>query len=73
MGLLSNIAQGIRSLFGRDRIERDMDDELREFVEASIADKLRRGMSVEQAARAARVEMGSSNAVKHHIYSATWE
>ena len=41
MGLLSNIAQGIRSLFHRDRIERDMDDELRGFVEASTADKLR--------------------------------
>ena len=73
MGLLSNIAQGIRSLFHRDRIEREMDDELRGFVEASTADKLRRGMPAEQAARAARVEMGSSNAVKHNICSATWE
>jgi hypothetical protein len=73
MGLLSNIARGIRSLFHRDRIEREMDDELRGFVEASTADKLRRGMSAEQAARAARVEMGSSNAVKHNICSATWE
>src|ERR1700744_1825985 len=73
MGLLSNIAQGIRSLFHRDTIEREMDDELRGFVEASTSEKLRRGLSVEQAARAARVEMGSSNAVKHNIYSATWE
>jgi predicted permease len=73
MGLLSNIARGIRSLFHRDRIEREMDDELRGFVEASTADKLRRGMPAEQAARAARVEMGSSNAVKHNICSATWE
>jgi predicted permease len=73
MGLLSNIAQGIRSLFHRDRIERDMDDELRGFVEASTADKVRRGMPAEQAARATRIEMGSSNAVKHHIRSATWE
>ena len=73
MGLLSNIARGVRSLFHRDRIEREMDDELRGFVEASTADKLRRGMPAEQAARAARVEMGSSNAVKHNIYSATWE
>ena len=73
MGLLSNIAKGLRSLFQRNRIEREMDDELREFVEASTADKLRNGMPLEQAARAARIEMGSSNAVKHHIYSATWE
>src|ERR1700733_7853218 len=73
MGLLNNFARGIRSLFHRDRIEREMDDELRGFVEASTADKLRRGMPAEQAAHAARVEMGSSNAVKHNIHSATWE
>ena len=73
MGLLSNIAQGIRSLFHRNRIEREMDDELRGFLEASTADKLRRGMPADQAARTARVEMGSSNAVKHNIHSATWE
>jgi predicted permease len=73
MRLLNNIALGIRSLFHRDSIERDMDDELRGFVEASTADKVRRGMPAEQAARAARIEMGSSNAVKHHIRSATWE
>src|ERR1700743_2787128 len=73
MGLLGNIAHGIRSLFQRDRIEHDMDDELRGFVEAPTEDKLRRGSPAEQAARAARVEMGSSNAVKHHIRSATWE
>src|SRR5580698_3950517 len=73
MGLLSNISQGIRSLFHRDSIEREMDDELRGFVEASTADKVRHGMPAEQATRAARIEMGSSNAVKHHIRSATWE
>ena len=73
MGLLGNIAQGIRSLFRGQAIERDMDDELREFIDASTAEKARRGMPAEQAAYAARVEMGSANAVKHHIRSATWE
>ncbi len=73
MGLLDNIAQGIRSLFRRQAIEHDMDAELREFIDASTAEKVRRGMPAEEAARAARVEMGSANAVKHHIRSATWE
>jgi hypothetical protein len=50
-----------------------MDDELRGFVEASTAEKLRRGMPAEQAARAALVEMGSANAVKHQVRSAGWE
>jgi predicted permease len=73
MGLLDNIAQGLRSLFRRQAIEHDIDAELREFIDASTAEKVRRGMPAEQAARAARVEMGSANAVKHHIRSATWE
>jgi predicted permease len=73
MGLLGNVAQGIRSLFRRPALEREMDDELREFIDASTAEKVRRGMSVEQATHAACVEMGSTNAVKHHIRSATWE
>ncbi|MGA7857620.1 MAG: ABC transporter permease [Terracidiphilus sp.] len=73
MGLLDNIAQGMRSLFRRTAQERDMDEELREFVHVSAAEKMRRGIPAEQAAYAARVEMGSANAVKHRIQSATWE
>ena len=73
MELLNNIAHGVVSLFRRQAIEHDMDAELREFIDASTAEKVSRGMPAEQAARAARVEMGSANAVKHHIRSATWE
>jgi predicted permease len=50
-----------------------MDEELGAFQEASTADKLRRGMTADEAARVARVEMGSSNSVKHHIRSGAWE
>jgi hypothetical protein len=50
-----------------------MDEELSAFVEASTADKLRRGMTPDEAVHAARAEMGSANAVKHHIRSAAWE
>ena len=73
MALFGNVAQGIRSLFRRQVLEHEMDDELREFIDASTAEKVKRGMPAEQAAHAARVEMGSANAVKHHIRSATWE
>jgi putative ABC transport system permease protein len=73
MRLLSNLMSGVRSLFQKSAIEREMDEELRGFVEASTADKLRRGMTPDRALRAARVEMGSANAVKHHIRSGAWE
>jgi putative ABC transport system permease protein len=73
MGLRSNVVQGLRSLFRKRAIEREMDEELSAFVEASTTDKLRRGMTPDEAVRAARAEMGSANAVKHHIRSAAWE
>jgi predicted permease len=73
MGLFGNISAGLRALMGRTRVEGEMDEELRGFVDASAEDKRRAGLSPEQATRAARVEMGSTNAVKHRIRSAGWE
>jgi predicted permease len=73
MGLFGNISAGLRSLIVRSRVEREMDEELHGFLEASTEDKKRAGMAPEQAASAARVEMGSTHAVKHHIRSAGWE
>ncbi len=73
MRLLSNATRGFRSLFRKDAIESEMDEELSGFVEASMADKVRSGMTPDQAIRAARAEMGSANAVKHHIRSGAWE
>jgi hypothetical protein len=73
MSLRSNVVRGLRSLFRKGAIESEMDEELSAFVDASTADKLRRGMTLDEAGRAARVEMGSTNAVKHHIRSGAWE
>jgi putative ABC transport system permease protein len=50
-----------------------MDEELRGYLDAAVKDKVRSGMSQEEALRAARVEMGSMDAVKEEIRSAGWE
>ena len=50
-----------------------MDEELREYLDAAAKDKMRSGMSREEATRAARVEMGSVDAVKEEIRSVGWE
>ena len=73
MGLFGNIATGLRALLGRKNAEREMDEELSAFLDASAEDKRRTGMTPEQAAHAARIEMGSTNAVKHKVWSARWE
>jgi len=73
MGIFANLSAGLRSLLGSRRVEHEMDEELRGFLESSAEQKMRAGMTPEQAARAARVEMGSANAVKHRIRSTGWE
>jgi putative ABC transport system permease protein len=50
-----------------------MDEELNGYLDAAVKDKMRSGMSQEDALRAARVEMGSVDAVKEEIRSAGWE
>lgn len=73
MNFLSNLYRGLRSLFQKSRVDRELDDELAAFAEASAADKERAGMSREAAIRAARIEIGSVAAVKHKVWSARWE
>jgi len=73
MGFIKSIAGGLRSLMVRKRVEGEMDEELRGFLDASAEEKRRAGMNADDALRAARVEMGSANAVKHQVWSARWE
>lgn len=73
MPMLTNLIRGIKSLLRSENVERDLDDELQGFLDESIADKQRNGHSPQQAEHLAHVEMGSTNAVKHHIRSVGWE
>ncbi|WP_263350784.1 ABC transporter permease [Acidicapsa acidisoli] len=73
MNLLSNLKSGLQSLFHKQLIDRELNEELQSYLEASAADKQRSGMSPEAAQRAARAEMGSHNSVKHQVWSSRWE
>lgn len=73
MGILKSFASGVRGIFRKASVEREMDEELRDFMAASTAEKVKGGMDAEAAARAARIEVGSANAVKHRIRVAGWE
>jgi putative ABC transport system permease protein len=70
---LNSIVAGIRALFRKKQEEGEMDEELRGYLDAAAEDKMRSGMSQEEALRAARVEMGSVEAVKEEIRGAGWE
>jgi predicted permease len=50
-----------------------MDEELRFYLEAAVEEKMRNGIRYPEALRAAKVEMGSMEAVKQEIRSSGWE
>ena len=70
---LRSVVAGLRTLFRKKQAEREMDEELRGYLDAAVKDKTRSGIGQDEALRAVRVEMGSVEAVKDEIRSAGWE
>ncbi len=73
MNWFTNFARGIAALFHPRRVERELDEELRAYLDASAVHKQRNGMTQEEARRAASAELGSANSVKHQVWSSRWE
>jgi predicted permease len=73
MNPLTNLITGLKSLLFKRRVDRDLDEELQSYLEASVADKQRSGLSRKAARRLAKVEIGSQSSVKHQVWSSRWE
>jgi predicted permease len=73
MNWLTNLQTGLRSLFSKQRVDRELDEELQGYLEASAAHKQRSGMSPDSARHLARIEMGSRGSVKHQVWTSRWE
>ena len=73
MPLLDRLVSGFTALLRKDGDERDLDEELRAFLDADVDERMRSGMSREDAVRAARAHIGSLEAVKDHTRDAGWE
>jgi predicted permease len=73
MKLTSRLAGGLRALFHRHQVEAELDDELGEFLQRTIERNISRGMGVEEATRAARIEIGSIDVVKEQVRDVGWE
>ena len=54
----------LRRLFGRRRLEADLDKELRFHLESQVADKVRSGISEAEARRLTRLEFGGMEQIK---------
>src|SRR5436309_16041519 len=73
MSLLRNIKSGLRSLFRKDQVDRELNEELGAYLEMEAAEKLKQGMSRKDAVRAVRLERGGLELAKEVVRSARWE
>src|SRR6185312_15944523 len=73
MSLLRHLAAGLRSLFQRDRVSRELDEEISVYLEMEAAEKRKQGMNREQALRSVRLERGTLQAAREVVRSGGWE
>jgi MacB-like periplasmic core domain len=73
MSLLRNLGSGLRSLFRKEQVNRELDEELRSYFEMAAEEKIRPGMSPREARRAVRLEHGHVDTTKELVRSAGWE
>jgi putative ABC transport system permease protein len=73
MAWLRSIASGLRSLFRKEQVDRELDDELRGYLEMAAEEKVKQGMSSKEATRAVRLEQGGLESAKETVGAAGWE
>jgi hypothetical protein len=70
MSMTSRLASFVRNLVRRDRVEHDLDEELRAFVEQTAEEKQNAGLSPKEARRAALIDLGGMEQVKERVRDA---
>src|SRR5206468_6924712 len=73
MSFLRNITKGLRSLFRKEQVDRELDEELRAYQEMAAEEKMKDGLSRKEALRAVRLERGSLEVSKEIVRSGGWE
>jgi predicted permease len=66
-GMWTGLRHFLRNLLRRDRVERELTDEIDGYVDLLIEEKVAQGMSCDDARRAARLEVGRVDQVKEHV------
>jgi hypothetical protein len=67
MPLFSRLVSLCRNWFQRDRIERDLDEELASYTALVADEQMRRGLSAADARRAALLELEGADQVKERV------
>ncbi|HVO80338.1 MAG TPA: ABC transporter permease [Terriglobales bacterium] len=64
---------GLRALFRKAQVEHELNEELLDYLDQAVEQKMQAGMTREQALRAARLEMGNPEVVKEQVRDQGWE
>ena len=67
MTIFAWLKNSTRNLFNKQRADRELDEEVRGYVEILAQEKMRAGMNPEEAGRAARIEAGGVEQVKEQV------
>jgi hypothetical protein len=73
VSLLRNITSGLRSLFRKEQVDRELVEELRAYQEMAAEEKMKQGLGRKEALRAVRLERGSLEVAKEVVRSGGWE
>src|SRR5215207_4030352 len=66
-------SRGLRTLTHRSGTDQDITDEVQHYLEQATAAHIKRGLAPEQAARAARLELGGVTSVREQVREYGWE
>ena len=73
MSLWRHITRGLRALQHREAAERDVADEVRDYLDRAAAALEDGGLSADEARRATRVEFGNPTVIREQVRSYGWE
>jgi hypothetical protein len=71
--LVRSIASGLRSLFRKEQVSQELDEELNCFLEMAAEEKMKQGIRRKDALRAVRLERGNLEGTKEVVRSAGHE
>ena len=73
MSFWRQITRGVRTLKNRKAADQEVADEVGHYLDEATADFIAKGLSPGDARRAARLELGSSTAVREQVRAYGWE
>ncbi len=73
MALLRPLARGVRALLRPRPTDAEVDDEVKDYLERTVAAHMAHGLTPQEARRLARLELGDPSTVREQVRASGWE